>query len=69
MDPLTLALIMGGTQAVSGGLQYFNAQDARDYERQQQAALQEALNKIGIPEARPEYFTPEVYAYSRKLQP
>ena len=69
MDPLTLALIMGGTQAVSGGLQYFNAQDARDYERQQQAALQEALNKIGIPEARPEYFTPEVYAYLENYSP
>jgi hypothetical protein len=68
MDPLTLALIMGG-QAVSGGLQYFNAQDARDYERQQQAALQEALNKIGIPEARPEYFTPEVYAYLENYSP
>lgn len=68
MDPLTIALLMGG-QAVSGGLQYMNAQEAREYEQQKQAELQEALNRIGIPEARPEYFTPEVYQYLENYNP
>lgn len=68
MDPLTIALLMGG-QAISGGLQYMNAEEARAYEREQQAKLQEALNRIGIPEARPEYFTPEVYQYLENYNP
>lgn len=68
MDPLTIALL-GGTQLISGGLQYMNAEEARAYERQQQAKLEEALARIGIPEARPEYFTPEVYKYLENYSP
>ena len=69
MDPLTLALIMGGTQAVSGGLQYMNAEDAREYERQKQAELEQALARIGIPSADPAYFTPEVFQYLENFNP
>jgi hypothetical protein len=69
MDPLTLALIMGGTQAVSGGLQYMNAEDARDYERQKQAELEQALARIGLPSADPAYFTPEVFQYLENYNP
>ena len=68
MDPLTISLLLGG-QAISGGLQYMNAEEARKYERQQQAKLEEALARIGIPEARPEYFTPEVYEYLENYSP
>ena len=69
MDPLTLSLILGGTQLASGAMQYFTAQDARNYEQQQLNKLQDALNRIGIPEARPEYFTPEVYEYLENYDP
>lgn len=68
MDPLTLA-ILGGGQLISGGLQYMNAEEARAYERQQQAKLEEALNAIGIPSADPSYFTPEVYQYLENYSP
>lgn len=68
MDPLTIALLLGG-QAIGGGFQYLNAEEAREYEREQQAKLEEALAKIGIPEARPEYFTPEVYAWLENFDP
>lgn len=68
MDPLTLALILG-PQVISGAMQYGEAQDARAYEQEQNARLQEALNKIGIPEARPEYFTPEVYKWLENYDP
>ena len=68
MDPLTIALILG-SQAVSGGFQYMNAEEAREYAREQEAKLQEALNRIGIPEARPEYFTPEVYQWLENYDP
>jgi len=68
MDPLTIALILG-SQAVSGGFQYMNAEEAREYAREQEAKLQDALNKIGIPEARPEYFTPEVYQWLENYDP
>lgn len=68
MDPATLALILG-PQLISGFMQYGSAQDARDYEQRMNAQLQEALNKIGLPEARPEYFTPEVYAWLENYNP
>jgi len=68
MDPLTLALILG-PQVISGAMQYGESQEAREYERDQQARLQAALNKIGIPEARPEYFTPEVYQWLENYDP
>lgn len=68
MDPATLALILG-PQLISGGMQFFESQDAREYAREQEAKLQEALNKIGIPEARPEYFTPEVYKWLQDYDP
>ena len=68
MDPATLALILG-PQVISGFGQYKESQAAREYEQQQQAALQEALNKIGIPEIRPEYLTPEVYRYLQDYSP
>ena len=68
MDPATLALILG-PQAISGGLQYFQGEQAREYAAQKERELQDALNKIGIPEARPEYFTPEVYAYLENYNP
>ena len=68
MDPATLALILG-PQVISGGLQYFQGEQAREYAAQKERELQDALNKIGIPEARPEYFTPEVYAYLENYNP
>ena len=68
MDPATLALILG-PQLISGFAQYGEGQAAREYERQQQAKLQAALDKIGIPEARPEYFTPEVYKWLENYDP
>lgn len=68
MDPATLALILG-PQAISGGLQYFQGEQARDYAEQKERELQDALNKIGIPEADPKYFTPEVYAYLENYNP
>jgi len=68
MDPITLGLILG-PQLISGALQYGEASEAREYAREQEAKLQEALNRIGIPEARPEYFTPEVYRYLENYSP
>lgn len=68
MDPMTLALILG-PQVISGGLQYFQGEKAREYAEQKERELQAALNKIGIPEARPEYFTPEVYQYLQDYAP
>jgi len=68
MDPATLALLLG-PQVISGFLQYGESQEAREYEQQQNARLQEALDRIGIPEARPEYFTPEVYEYLQEYDP
>jgi hypothetical protein len=68
MDPLTLALILG-PQAISGIMQYQESSEAREYERQQNAKLENALAQIGIPEARPEYFTPEVYAWLENYDP
>lgn len=68
MDPATLALILG-PQIISGFMQYGESQEAREYAQQQEARLQEALNRIGIPEARPEYFTPEVYAWLENYDP
>jgi hypothetical protein len=68
MNPATLALILG-PQLISGGMQYFQGQEANEYAQQKERELQEALNKIGIPEARPEYFTPEVYAYLENYNP
>ena len=68
IDPGTLALILG-PQVISGFMQYGESQEAREYEQQQNARLQEALDRIGIPEARPEYFTPEVYEYLQEYDP
>lgn len=68
MDPMTLALILG-PQAVSGALQYFEGESAREYAAEQQAKLEEALARIGIPEADPSYFTPEVYKYLEDYDP
>ena len=68
MDPATLALILG-PQLISGFLQYGESQEAREYEQEQNARLQAALDRIGIPEARPEYFTPEVYEYLQAYDP
>jgi hypothetical protein len=68
MDPATLALILG-PQIISGGMQYFEGEEAREYAAEKERELQAALNKIGIPEARPEYFTPEVYAYLENYNP
>jgi len=68
MDPLTLALILG-PQAISGFMQYGESKAAREYEAEQNKKLQEALNKIGIPEAKPEFFTPEVYEYLEEYDP
>ena len=68
MDPATLALILG-PQAISGALQYGESSAANEYAQQKERELQEALNKIGIPEARPEYFTPEVFAYLENYNP
>lgn len=68
MDPATLALILG-PQVISGGLQYFQSEDARNYAAQKERELQDALNKIGIPSARPEYFTPEVYQWLENYNP
>jgi len=68
MDPATLALLLG-PQVISGVLQYGESSEAREYAREQEAKLQEALNKIGIPEARPEYFTPEVYKWLENYNP
>jgi hypothetical protein len=68
MDPATLALILG-PQLISGALQYGESSAAREYQREQEARLQEALNRIGIPEARPEYFTPEVFQWLQNYDP
>jgi hypothetical protein len=68
MDPGTLALILG-PQVLSGFLQYGESREAREYEQEQNARLQAALDRIGIPEARPEYFTPEVYEYLQEYDP
>lgn len=68
MDPLTLALILG-PQAVSGALQYFEGESAREYAQEQQAKLEQALARIGIPQADPSYFTPEVYEYLENYDP
>jgi hypothetical protein len=67
MDPATLALILG-PQIISGFMQYGESQEAREYAQQQEARLQEALNRIGIPEARPEYFTHGWKTMIQKLQ-
>jgi hypothetical protein len=68
MDPATLALILG-PQVISGGMQFFESQNAREYAQQQQAKLEEALARIGFPSADPSYFTPEVYEYLEKYDP
>jgi len=68
MDPITAALILG-PQVISGGLQWWESKQAREYAQEQEARLQEALNRIGIPEARPEYFTPEVYQWLQNYDP
>lgn len=68
MDPATLALILG-PQLISGGMQFFQGQEAREYAAQKERELQDALNKIGIPEARPEYFTPEVFQWLENYKP
>lgn len=68
MDPATLALILG-PQLISGVAQYGESAAAREYAQRQQQQLQEALNKIGIPEIRPEYLTPEVYQYLQNYSP
>ena len=68
MDPLTLALILG-PQVISGAMQYSESKASREYAAEQEARLQDALNKIGIPEARPEYFTPEVYQWLENYDP
>ena len=68
MDPATLALLLG-PQVISGFLQYGESQEAREYAQQQQAKLEEALAAIGIPEADPAYFTPEVYEYLENYDP
>lgn len=68
LDPATAALILG-PQLISGFMQYQQGESARDYAAQKERELQEALNRIGIPEARPEYFTPEVYQYLKDYKP
>lgn len=62
MDPFTLSLILG-PQVVSGALQYFEGESAREYAAEQQAKLEQALARIGIPQADPSYFTPEVFQF------
>lgn len=68
MDPATLALILG-PQVISGALQYGESKEARDYARQQEEYVRNELAKIGIPEIRPEYLTPEVYQYLQEYKP
>jgi hypothetical protein len=68
IDPITGLLVLG-PQVVSGGLQWWESKQAREYAEEKERELQAALNKIGIPEARPEYFTPEVYAWLENYNP
>lgn len=68
IDPVTGALILA-PQVISGFMQYEEGESARSYAEKKERELQEALNRIGIPEARPEYFTPEVYAYLENYNP
>lgn len=68
MDPITLAMILG-PQVISGGLQWWESKQSREYQQEQQAKLEEALSRIGIPSADPSYFTPEVYKYLENYDP
>lgn len=68
MDPVTAALILG-PQVISGGLQWWESKQAREYQQEQQAKLEAALNRIGLPSADPAYFTPEVYQYLEEYDP
>jgi len=68
MDPLTMSLILG-PQLISGGMQYFESKASREYQQKQQAKLEEALARIGLPSADPSYFTPEVYQYLENYDP
>lgn len=68
IDPITGMLVLG-PQVISGGLQWWEGKQAREYAEEQERELQAALNKIGIPEARPEYFTPEVYEWLENYNP